>query len=71
MAMLFAPVPPEVKITSSGGHPSISATCSRPLLTAWRAATPYWCGLEGLPNNGPRQGCIASTTSGARGVVAL
>ena len=48
----------------------IGATRSRASSSAVRASRPQRCMLDGLPKRGPKNGCIASSTSARTGVVA-
>ena len=70
-ARLSASVPPEVKITWFGSAPSASAIVRLAASIPARAARPKRCGEEGFPNaSGPRNGSMASSTSGRTAVVA-
>ncbi len=70
-ARLFASVPPEVKVISSGRAPIRSATAARALSTASRARRPPSWRVEGFPGRSRRAAVIASRTAGSSGVVAL
>jgi len=68
---LFASLPPLVKTTSVGCAPTAAATRCRASSTAWRAARPQPCRLDGLPKRLSSHGSIAASTAGSSGVVAL
>lgn len=71
MIAVFAPsVPPVVKTTSAGRHPSTPATAARAAVRPRAASSPNPCVDEGLPNTPVRYGHIASSTSRRTGVVA-
>ncbi len=70
-AELFDSVPPLVKMISAGSAPMAAATCSRARSSARPAREPRRYGLDGLPYSSPRNGSIASSTSGRTRVVAL
>ena len=71
MAVLSLSVPPEVKTISAGRQLRSAATCSRARSTAARACWPCWWIDEALPKDSMKNGRMASSTSGSRGVVAL
>ncbi len=68
-AVLLLSDPLPVKIISSGLAFIKAATCSLAASIASRAGSPQLCRQEGLPNESPRNGSMASRTSGRRGVV--
>ena len=68
--MLSASVPPDVKQISSADAPRQRATRSRASSSAVRASRPHLWTLDGFPKRGPKNGNIASSTSGRTGVVA-
>ncbi len=70
IAMLSDSEPPPVKTTSCGATPSTPATRARASERPARAARPAQCGSEALPNRSVKNGSMASSTAGARGVVA-
>ena len=71
IAMLFASVAPEVKITSRTSPPISAATCARASSTAFSARCPITCSaLCGLPYSSEKYGSIACTTRGSHRVVA-
>lgn len=71
MAKLSASVPPAVNTISSVFAPMSSATASLERASASWARRPRRWMLDGFPKSSRSNGNIASSTSGARGVVAL
>ena len=71
IAVLSDSVAHEVKNTSSGSQLKKAATCSRARCTCFATCPPKACMEDGLPYSSPKNGIIASRTSGATCVVAL
>ncbi len=69
--MLFASVAPEVSTTSRASHDASFATASRAFSTCALAARPKAWTLAGFAQASVAAATMASTTSGASGVVAF